>query len=342
MRIGLLKLAEEGSEEITTIEGNEQPEANDADAEYEAWFKEQEKAVEEEENEESKQFEEPEEEEAEETEYNETESQENVENDSKEEEEEEKTTEESDKWTLKTSKGEIEYDPSDTEATKAWVQKGMDAQQKWQEAAAIRNQSYKFMEALKANPREILENPALGIDLVKVAEEVLYDKLEEENMTPAERKLRDENRALKAAEKKRELEAQQAQIASQKEAQQRTHALIEETVEAAGLPVTGENIDRVYDYMKQAAEAGLSNVSPKDVIDHVKTDFISDRQNYVRNMPVDQLMEFLGKDVVDGLRKHNLEVLKAKPKAKPTPVKSSKKKEAAKPKFGDLTAWLNQ
>jgi hypothetical protein len=276
----------------------------------------------------------------------EKESSEEVNTEKEEEKEEHEENENTEKWQLKVEGQEVEYDPNNIEETKAWMQKGMSAQKKWEEAAAVRNEANKFMENLKSNPREILENPALGIDLVSIAEEVLYEKLEEEKMTPAERKLRSENRELRAAQHKKDIEAQQAQIQAQKEQQQRTMQEIQSTLEDSGLPVSHDNINKSIQYMRQAINAGLTNVNPKSVLDFVKRDFMAEQQSFIRGLDEGQLSELLGKDLLDKINADHMQKLKKMapkpPQEKAKPQTAPKQSQKQREFVGDLSSWLER
>jgi len=357
MKIGFLKLNEAGTEDVTTIEGNEQPaevstNPDDPNFDYDAWLAEDDNPLDEDEetdhdselNESA--FNDDEDEEVEEQEESEQTKDTSKEDEKKEEPEQPKEPEESSKLQLKTSKGAFEHDLSDKELTVRMLQQGYDAQQKWQEAAEIRNQSNQFMENLKADPKSILLHPSvMGDDaFTKMCEEHLMDRLEEEEMTPRERKLRAENRELRAAEHKKNLEAQQAKAADLKAAQERTMATIKETLETLGIPLSTDNINRTIQYMRQANDAGLTNVTPQAVIDYVRQDFIKEQQAYVHGLKPEDLLAFLGKDQVEALRKYYVGQVKAK-----APVKQVKqpktveprRQEASEPKFGDLGSFLN-
>jgi hypothetical protein len=61
-----------------------------------------------------------------------------------------------------------------------WAQKGMGSDQKFNEAAKMRQQSEKLIQLLRENPRKILEDPRIGIDLKKLAQEVLWEQIQQE------------------------------------------------------------------------------------------------------------------------------------------------------------------
>jgi len=246
------------------------------------------------------------------------------------------------KWTLKVDGEEIEFDPGNEEKTKEWVQKGMAAQKTWQEAGKIRQQANQFMENFKNNPRQILENPALGIDVVKMAEDILYEKIEEETMSDSEKRMRAELKELRAKEHQKQLEEQQEEARAAKERQTQTLNEIKEVLGASGLPVSQDNINTTVKYMKEAIAAGIGHVNPQTVMEYVKRDFQGQQKQFISSMQIEQLVEFLGKDVVDQIRQHNVQqVLKTRKTVAPKAAPSKPKKK--EPNYvGDLADWLNR
>ena len=268
--------------------------------------------------------------------------------DAEEEEEVEEVVEEKEEepevpetWTLKVDGEEIAYDPKDVEQTKTWVQKGMAAQKTWQEAGKIRNQVNKFVEDFKTNPRALLENPVFKIDAVKVAEEILYDKLQEENMSESEKQMRAELRELRAKEQGKLIEEQQRQAQENQRRNEEILQNIQDNLKAAGLPVNQDNVDLVATYFNEARDAGQP-VEVKDVMDYVKRDFQAKQKEYVNSLGVEQLMEFLGKDTVDKIRQHNVKKVIEKRKAAAPKKVAKPAKKSEKPRIGDLSDWLNR
>lgn len=346
MRIGLLKMSEEGGEEVTSIASPDtNPDSPDFD--YDAWLAEDEVADENYPDEKETQ-EEPIEENEEVSEELDGNTEETESSELKSEKDDETTEEnapESDpienKVALKTSKGEFEHDLSDTELTTKMLQQGYDAQQKWQEAAAIRNQSYKFMEALKTDAKSILMNDQMmgEADFTKMCEEHLYEKIQEENMSPEEKALRAENRELKAAQRKKDLEVQQEAMKLQNDRLANQDSEIRENITTTGLPLNHETFLMAKDYLKQAEDAGIDNITPATVMDFVKRDYMAAQQEFVRGMNVEQLEELLGKELLDNVRKIKIKQAKVAPKPKEQP-KPKKKKEPTQPKYRDLQSFL--
>jgi len=56
--------------------------------------------------------------------------------------------------------------------------------QRLQEGVKARRQAEAFLQMLKADPRKVLSDPRIGIDVKKMAEDIIYENLQQEMMTP--------------------------------------------------------------------------------------------------------------------------------------------------------------
>jgi hypothetical protein len=70
------------------------------------------------------------------------------------------------------------------------------------------------------------------------------------------------------------------------------------TLGSAGLPNTERTVGRIAHYMQAAIAAGYENVTPTDVIEYVKNDYIADFKSFMGSMTEDQIEMFLGADVM--------------------------------------------
>lgn len=77
-------------------------------------------------------------------------------------------------------------------------------QTKAQEAAAWERDTMAFIQELKTNPRKVLSNPNLGVDLKKIAAEILEEELANAQKTPEELEREEYKRKLKEYEEKEE------------------------------------------------------------------------------------------------------------------------------------------
>ncbi len=65
------------------------------------------------------------------------------------------------------------------------------------------------LQQLKDNPRKTLADPKLGIDLYKLAEETLLEKIQHDMLTPEQKKLKEYEQRLKEIEEREKAEKEQ-------------------------------------------------------------------------------------------------------------------------------------
>ena len=94
---------------------------------------------------------------------------------------------------------------------------GKGSQKRFSEAAAQRKETEEFVHLLKTNPRAILSDPRIGVDVKKFAEEILWEHLQDQSLTPEQknqRKIEAELKRYKDQEEstKKESDQKQAEI----------------------------------------------------------------------------------------------------------------------------------
>lgn len=212
-----------------------------------------------------------------------------------------------------------------------------------EEAAKMRKGFGEFFERLKADPAKVLADPRLGVNFREVAENFLLQKLEEERMNPDQkarmsaeaeaRKIAEENALLKRQQQDRENHIK-AEYYRKQFNEQLGNALKE-----SSLPKTPDTVHEVAAVWRRAAEVG-NEISWKEAVDFVKSSYRDKVLNLLDNVEGDTLVEMLGPDVVEKLRKHL--VKKATPAALKQPATTTNTPRKSKPQinmddfFGDL------
>lgn len=207
------------------------------------------------------------------------------------------------------------------------------ANKRFQEAAEMKKQAEGFFKRLKDNPLEVLKDPAIGHDVRKLAEEYLVAQLQEEMMDPKDRELRDLKKfkeAKEAEEQERqraEEEAKNAEIQA-KYAEEYSAGIIE-ALETGSLPKTPFTVRKMAYYMAEGLKRG-HNLTPKDVVPLVREDYIEDQKHFFSALDGQSMLDFLGKENADKLRKHELAKLKRPGVTTPPRGKSQAKAPAEK------------
>ena len=225
--------------------------------------------------------------------------------------------------------------------------KGADA--KFREAAEARKSVDAFMEQLQADPMAVLNDKRIPLDRRKLAEEWLAQELEAELEDPRDRKLReyearDQQELERAQQEEMTAKEQQEQAEFQKTVEKRKTEIQEtlsKAMEATSLskhPETAASTLREMAlYMRAASEAG-AEVSPEALVQHVEGKRFKEMYSVAQDLEGEDLISFLGDDVVKKIRKADLARLKGstKPQPKQTSFASSEPKGKAK---HSMTPW---
>lgn len=200
-------------------------------------------------------------------------------------------------YKVKVDGQEIEVD--EAELTRGYTH-AKAAEKRMSEAAMSRKEAETVLRLFKESPRQAMQQ--LGLDVRKLAEEVIQDELKEAMLSPQEKELRKYKTELeryqtseKQARAEYEQRQEEAEMARYTEVIQNE---IEQTLGVAGLPKTEKTVGRIAYYMQAALQAGFSNVTPNDVIEYVKKDYITDIQSLMGGLTEDQIEAFLGADVL--------------------------------------------
>lgn len=249
-------------------------------------------------------------------------------------------------WKLKVDGKEVEVDPSDTAQLQRLAQMGLASQKKFQEAAQARQQAENFVKMLRENPLEVLKHPSLGLNFREIAEEYLYQQLQEEAIPPEERQARQEREELERyrwqeQELKAQKEREQAESLKEKYRQDYQQQFID-ALEGSGLPKSDWTITRMATYMRQAIANGLTNVTPKDVAGLVKQDWITAQREMYGSLDGEKLIEALGADVAEKISKHRVSKLQQRTQASSPGKVGSSNKESEKKSYKSIYEMLDQ
>jgi hypothetical protein len=174
------------------------------------------------------------------------------------------------------------------------------AEKKMQDAANARKEAETVLRMFKENPKEAFK--ALGKDAREFAESIINDELNEAMLTDEQKQMRDYKRELEKYQSneklaREEYEKEQHDLSMAKYTEQLQSEIVT-TLGSAGLPNTERTVGRIAHYMQAAIAAGYENVTPTDVIEYVKNDYIADFKSFMGSMTEDQIEMFLGTDVM--------------------------------------------
>lgn len=202
------------------------------------------------------------------------------------------------------------------------------ADQRFKEAAQMRKQTESVIGRLK-DPNRVIESlmdPALGLtkDQIREAFEGWYAKefIETENLSPAEKRaLAAEAKVKKYEDDEREREEQKQkaqQDAMTTQAREEVQGQIIEALESSDLPKTNFTIRRLA-YWIQRNNANKFDAPTSVLVAQVRNEFNSSMRDMVSASDGETLIKLLGDDIVQKLRKYDLDQLR-KSRGLPAPA----------------------
>jgi hypothetical protein len=219
---------------------------------------------------------------------------------------------------------DLELDLSNDEEVQKYLQKALAADEKFQEASQIRKGFTELINAIKTNPLAVLAHPDIGVDIKKLAEDVLAQEIEDMKKSPEQKRIEELERALaerEAREKELEEARKQAEMAKlEEEVYQDIDNQITEALSESDLPKSPYFVKRIADTLLSAMQMGYKDVTVKQVIPFVEQQITQELNQLFETAP-DQTMEkllekYVGKKNIDKYRKTKLS--KAKIKAAPS------------------------
>lgn len=216
--------------------------------------------------------------------------------------------------------------------------KGSAADQKFAEAAQMRKQAEEFVSLLRKDPRKVLENPNIGVNLREFAEKYLSEQLEAEMLSPEQKKLREYETKLKEYQQQEEEKKQQELTAKQEAEVQHWKGhyekIVQDALNVGGLPKTTGTVRMMAAHMQRATEYGI-DIHPNELVQLVKQDYMNAQKELYSSLEGDALLQILGDELANKIRKADLSRLR-KPvagKAPEVPVaERSAPSEEDKPK----------
>lgn len=215
------------------------------------------------------------------------------------------------KYNLKVNGKEkaIELDLNDDNVVQQYLQKAMASDEKFQEAASLRKNVEMLVKTLKENPMAILTHPDIGIDVKKLAEQVINQELEDMQKSPEQKRLEALEKQLKEKEEKMqqiEEEKRQAEMAKmQEENFRKIDEDITTALKSSDLPKVPYVVKRISDTMIAAFDMGYHDVTVKDIMPIVEKQLQDEFGGLFDNSKEEVIEKLLGKNL-DRVRKKRL------------------------------------
>lgn len=227
---------------------------------------------------------------------------------------------------------EIPDEPDSIKYMQDQLQMNRLARTRAQEATEIKNQVDAFLKELKSNPQRVLTDPRIGIDIKKMAVDILEKEVADSKKSPEQLEREKLQAQLKEMQEQREQERKELQEREfsrlQEQEFERYDTMITKAIETSDLPKSPYIVKKIADYMLM----GLTNnidVSPEDVMPLVRDEMTNDLKEMFAIMPDEVIEGIVGKDVINRIRK------KSVAKAKAAPAVASKAKDVGAAKSTD-------
>lgn len=231
---------------------------------------------------------------------------------------------------------DVEVDLDNDAEIEKYLQKAMGADEKFQEAAMTRKQAEQLVDMLRTNPRAILSHPDLGLDIQKLAHEIINEQIEDLSKSPEQKRLEEMEKQLKQYEedkKKLENEKREAELGRlEQEAFQQLDDQISDALSKTSLPKSPYVVKRITDAMIEAVNLGYTDVTAAQVMPYVEEMLTNEIQRLFEESPDEVMEKLTGKGRLDKYRKARVAKAKAKPVETAKQVKETTSQKSESPK----------
>lgn len=186
------------------------------------------------------------------------------------------------------------------------------------EKAQLENELRGFFDQLKKNPRKVLADPSIGIDLKKIAAEMIEEEIANSQKSPQQLQLEQLQAELteqRETNKKAQEEAQKREFERIQQVEyERYDNLMTAAIEKSDLPKSPYVVKKMADYMLMGLQEGL-DISPEDVLPLVREEILEDIRQMSQAMPLETIEKLFGGDILTKIRKKNVAKAKGNPTA---------------------------
>ena len=226
---------------------------------------------------------------------------------------------------------DLDDNPEAVEYMTRQLQLSKAAQKRMAESSQLQKEVKYFLEELRKNPKKVLADPSIGIDVKQLAAQIIEEEIANAQKSPEQLEKERLENELKSLQEEREREREEAREKEFSRLQEieyeRYDTLISKAIETSDLPKSPYVVKKIADYMLLGLNEGI-DVSPEDVLPLVRDEIQNDLREMFAVMPDEVIEKIVGKDVFNRVRKKNV----AKAKSAPQPVKSAIKDTGASTK----------
>jgi hypothetical protein len=219
------------------------------------------------------------------------------------------------------NKEHVEYLKRNLQMSKA-------ASKRMQEASLTKKQAQDFVAMLQQDPMKVLSDPrVMGEEKFRaIAEAYLTKKIQEQQLTPEQRKsieMQEKLRNYEENEKKQkdEVQAKQVQQLEEHYAQEYQKTIIT-ALQSSNLPKNPFTVKRMAELMSKNIQHGLE-LEPNHLAQLVREDYQKELAALIGGSDPDQIIAMFGDEMTNKIRKADLAKLKASQLAPQVPRKTN-------------------
>lgn len=227
------------------------------------------------------------------------------------------------KFLLKVDGQEIEeeIDLNDEETLRRELQLAKAAKKRMQEAQEAKRQVFEIAKAFNDDPLTIFRK--MGPKGYELAEQFLYEKIQQEQMSPEQRKMMELEQRVRAYEERERLAQEQAEAQKQEELESRQaehyQKVIIEALDKSGLPKTPEMAKRAAYLLQKNLELGL-DLDASDLVSEMKNEVLGLVKSLTGTADGNALIHLLGPDIAKKIIKAKADEIKAKQPLQTKPI----------------------
>jgi len=230
-----------------------------------------------------------------------------------------------------------EFMKNELQKSKAFNIKAQKAAEAEKRAAQAQSDMLELINYIKTNPKAVLRDPNIGVDLKKFAEDIIAEEIEQAAKSPEQirqEELEKENRLLKEAIEQEKAEKEAQEMARlETEVATKVQNDILSALKTGGLPESPKAISMVAQALKLANKYRVP-VSAEEIIPVVKKQIFEEMKAAKAMLSEDDLEAMMGEETLKNMYKRYVSKAKA---AKSTPSVPSS--ESIKPTGQDVNIF---
>jgi hypothetical protein len=231
---------------------------------------------------------------------------------------------------------EVKLDLSNDKDLERYINLAESSTEKFEEAAMTKKQVEKLITELKTNPLAILKHKDLGLDVKKLAAQILEEEMRENELSPEQKKVRDMEARLKDYEEEKKRVEEEKDLSNRELMKSKAVQQFDEEVSQAltnsSLPKSPYVVKRISDALLEVltleddkGNALYPNATVKDILPFVQEQITNELKAMFEVAP-DEVVEQLLGNKLTSMRKNRV----AKAKAAPPKIQDTGK--SAEPK----------